>query len=677
MENIAQANHAVDILHSILLLLVLSVGAVATFRSFSLPPILGYLLVGALTGEYALGWFPSNDDFAFMGEVGVVFLLFAIGLEFSVKQFMAMRNTILGLGGLQVILSTLSGLGILTYFGMSWQGALIAAGALAMSSTAIVVKQLTDQAEMRAKHGQMALGILLFQDIAVVPFLVVIPILSGENAKTQSVLEMLLSAAQGGLLFFAMMVVGHYTLRPLFHYISQAKSTELFNITVLLVALTSAWITESQGLSLALGAFLAGMLLSETEYKHQIESEIRPFRDILMGVFFITVGAKLNLAVLPDLWQPILYLVACITVGKGLLIAFLTRYFAVDDGTALRTGLVLAQGGEFGFALLALALDNELLTVNESQAVLAAIVLSMAISPIILRHNETLAKKLLGNTYLHQRFKDTHEVSAATQEIEDHVLICGFRRMGQNLARLLETQGVNYVALDLDPVIVREAWEAGEKVYFADGTRPEILLAAGLDRARMVVITVLDMEVAKRITEAARQTRADIPIFVRTRDDFHMETLEKLGATTVLPETLEATVVIAEHMLQQLGMASDELLPVVESIRRDGYKVLRSYYHGDSVKSARATGETFLHTFILQAKDYANGKQIGELELERFGISIKTLRRGDIRGDHPDASMRLQAGDKLVLEGKADRFGAAENLLRNGTKAAKNQPNSA
>jgi CPA2 family monovalent cation:H+ antiporter-2 len=664
--------HTINLLHSILLLLVLSVGAVTAFRTFNLPPILGYLLVGALTGDYALGWLKENEQFAFMGEVGVVFLLFAIGLEFSLKQFMAMRNTILGLGGMQVLFSTLAGLGILFYFGVPWKGALIASGALAMSSTAIVVKQLTDQAEMRAKHGQLALGVLLFQDIAVVPFLVIIPILSGADAETKTALEVILNVVAAAILFVTMLVVGHYTLRPLFHYISRAQSTELFNITVLLVALTAAWITESLGLSLALGAFLAGMLLSETEYKHQIEIEIRPFRDILMGIFFITVGAKLNVAVLPELWQPILLLVLGLTVGKSLLVAFLTRYFSADDGTSLRTGLVLAQGGEFGFALLSLALSNHLLSANESQAALASIIISMALSPVIIRYNEPLTRKLLGESYLRQRSKDAHDVSTAIPEVEGHVIICGYRRMGQSLARLLDTQGTPYIALDLDPAIVKEAWEAGEHVYFADGTRPEILLAAGLARARMVIITVIDMEVAKRTTEAARSARADIPILVRTRDDRYMEALGDLGSTCVLPENLEATVMVAERMLQQLGTSPDELSSVIEGIRSNGYKSLRSYYHGDKVKSAKDVGETFLRTFTLQEQDYANGKALGELNMQRFGISVKTLRRGEIRGDHPDLSVYLQAGDKLVLEGKVDRFREVENLLRNGGKAAKN-----
>ncbi len=662
--------HTIEILHGILLLLVLSVGAVAAFRTFNLPPILGYLLVGALTGPNALELVKENEDFAFMGEVGVVFLLFAIGLEFSLRQFMAMRRTILGLGGMQVILSTLSGLAVLVFFGMQWQGALIAAGAMAMSSTAIVVKQLTDQAEMRARHGQLALGILLFQDIAVVPFLVIIPVLSGENAESKTLLEILLNIGAAAGLFAFMLMVGFYTLRPLFHYISRAQSTELFNITVLLVALTSAWVTASLGLSLALGAFLAGMLLSETEYKHQIESEIRPFRDILMGIFFITVGAKLNITVLPELWKPILLLVLGLTLGKTLLIAMLARVCSANNGDALRTGMVLAQGGEFGFALLALALSNGMLTANESQAVLAAIIISMALSPIIIRYNDTLTKKLLTDTYLRQRYKEAHNFSLEVKDVEDHVIICGYRRMGQGLARLLDAQGIPYIALDLDPSIVQEASDAGDSVWFADATRPEILIAAGLYRARMVVITVIDIEVAKYIVEAVRKKNTDIPILVRTRDDQLTPALESLAAT-ILHEPLEATVMVAEHMLQQLGAAPEELLEVTANIRQDNYKALRSYYHGDKAKTLQNRSETFLHTFTLNSGNYACDKAIAELRLDRFKVSIKTLRRGDIRGDHPALDMILLAGDVLVLEGQAGHFREAENVLRNGSKTAK------
>ncbi len=657
--------HETGLLQGILLLLVMSVAAVGAFRLFKLPPILGYLLVGALTGEYALGWLPASHAIEFMGEVGVVFLLFAIGLEFSVKQFLAMKTTVLGLGGLQVVLSTLAGFSILYFFGMDWQGAIIAGGALALSSTAIVVKQLSDQGEMRARHGQLALGILLFQDIAVVPFLIIIPILAsdgtGEASTSTAAIEMLINI----FTLAGMLLAAHYVLRPLFHHISKAQSVELFNITVLLVALTAAWTTQSLGLSLALGAFLAGMLLSDTEYKHQIESEIRPFRDILMGVFFVVVGTKLNPGVLPDLWLPILMLVSGLTLGKAILIALLTRLFAADNGTSLRTGLVLAQGGEFGFALLALALSNDLLSNAEVQSVLAAIIISMALSPFIIRYNDTVSRKLFGDSYLKQRYKAAHDFSLEVKELEKHVIICGYRRIGQSLSRILQEQGIPYIGLELDPDIVTKAWEAGDKVYFADATRPEILIAAGLYRARMVVVTVADIESAKLITAAARKKQQTIPILVRTRSDLHMNELEQLGATSVLPETLEASLIIAERVLEQLGLPTEEVSEVVQHIRADGYRSLKSYFHGEQPEKNkdRALDDSFLHTVVLQPNDRAVGKTIGELKLENVGVFLKSIKRGDIRGDSPSPTMKLLVDDCLVLESKSKDFQTAEKRL--------------
>lgn len=661
--------HGTGLLPVILILLVLSVSAVATVRTFNLPPILGYLTVGALTSEHALHILPTNESIAFMGEIGVVFLLFAIGLEFSVSQLLAMRQTVLGLGGAQVVLSTLSGFILLYYAGINWQGALIAAGALAMSSTAIVVKQLTDQGEMRVKHGQLALGILLFQDLAVVPFLILIPLLamgSQQPLELSSIgFEVVMSV---GVLAIAL-VLGHYALRPLFHYIARAQSVELFNITILLVALTAAWTTQSLGLSLALGAFLAGMMLSETEYKHQIESEVRPYRDILMGLFFITVGAKLDLTVLPSLWLPILILVLGVTVGKALLINLLARLFGADNGTALRTGLVLAQGGEFGFALLALALSNQLLNTQEVQAILAATVISMALAPIIIRYNDKVTKKLFADTYLRQRYKEAHNFSREVKEIEDHVLICGYRRVGQSIGRLLHEQNIPYIALDLDSRIVKEAWEAGETVYYADAARPEILTAAGLYRAKIVIVTVSNMEIAGLIVDAVRKKHANVPILVRAPDDSYMESLEAKGAE-VLPESLEASLMITERVLSKMGIAPTDILYLTEKIRADGYRALQSFFHGEGTKAATPT-QTFLYSVVLTDTFYAVNQTLQALDLENFNISVKSIRRSGIRGDHPSPNTLLQVGDVLVLEGKVSNFQTIERHLKHGSKTTR------
>jgi CPA2 family monovalent cation:H+ antiporter-2 len=353
----------------------------------------------------------------------------------------------------------------------------------------------------------------------------------------------------------------------------------------------------------------------------------------------------------------------------------LARLFTSSNSSSLRTGLVLGQGGEFGFALLALAVNSGVMGQSESQTTLVAIVISMAISPLIIRYNEKITRVMLGDTHTNQQFKEAAEVSVAVKEIEDHVILCGYRRMGQNIARFLQEQGVPYIALDLDPSIVEKTWEAGDPVHYADATRPEILLAAGLQRARMVVITVVDIEVAKRVVEAVRLKHPDIPVLVRTRDERHLQALVRLGATSVLPESLEATLMITQRIVEQLGFSPDEVFEMTEKIRRDSYRALHSYYHGDQDKPEQSKkAAAFLHTFTLHEGNYSVGKRISELGLERFSVQIKALRRGEIRGEQPSAEIFLQSGDVLVLEGgKADCFRDVENVLRTGGKLAKAQ----
>jgi CPA2 family monovalent cation:H+ antiporter-2 len=653
-----------DILDSIITLLILSVGAVAAFRLFKLPPILGYLLVGAVAGEYALNLIEHNEYIDLMGEIGVVFLLFAIGLEFSVKQLIQMKTTVLGLGGLQVIITTLAIAGLLYHLDLSWQGAVIAGGAAAMSSTAIVIKQLNEQNEMRTRHGRMALGILLFQDIAVVPFLVVIPLLAGgEQAEANP--DFWLHFAKGAGTFILMLVIGHFSLRHIFHLVAKSNSMELFNITILLIALTAAWVTESVGLSLALGAFLAGMMLSETEYKHQIEAEIRPFRDILMGIFFITVGTRLNFSILPDIWFDVLRLVIVLVVGKGLIIAVLTRFFAADNTVSMRTGLVLAQGGEFGFALLTLALGSELLKLEESQAILTAIVISMVISPFLIRFNDKLSRLFFRDTSLKERYQEAHRFSIEVKEVENHVILCGYGRIGQNLGRFLREQGIDYLALDVDAKIIKKAWEAGDKIYYGDATHAEILIAAGLYRARLVVVATGHSETAQMITEIARRKNRNIPILVSTQDDTHMESLLSLGATNVIPETLEATMTVAQRVLEALDVPPDDVYQVIDRVRQDGYSTLKNYFHGEKTNIKLEDHDTHeLHTIILREEDYAANKKINDLYLARFNAMIVSLRRGRFHGDNPANTTQLKRGDALVIKAPVDKHNEIEQYLR-------------
>ena len=655
--------HAV--LRDIIVLLVLSLPTAWAVRRVHLPPLLGYLIVGALAGPNALGWIPGGELIDFMAEVGVIFLLFTIGLEVSIPHLLALRREVLGLGGAQVVLSTgLFGL-VAWLAGIPWEGALVLGGALAMSSTALVVRQLRDQLEMQSRHGRVALAVLLAQDLAAVPLLVAIPLLAG--GAVEALLPLLgLAVLKGVIALLVMLALGHWLLRPLLHAVAAAHSAEIFTLAVVLLALAAAWVTGLAGLSLALGAFLAGMMLGETEYRHQVEADIRPFRDILLAIFFITVGAQLDPAALPSAWSEVLLVLAGLLAGKGLLVALLTRLAGYEPGVALRTGIVLAEGGEFGFALLTLAVGQHVLAPEQTQAVLAAMLLSMLLAPVLIRHNRAIARWAFAGTYLPSPVQVAREIDAAARELRGHVIVCGFGRIGQNLAAFLREEDIRYVALDLDPVLIREAWEAGEQVFYGDSTHREILAAAGVARAGALVVTFDDAPTATRIIHATRALAPAIPLVVRTRDDVHLEELEAAGASVVVPESVEASMMLATHLLQQLGVPVDQVLHLVETSRNDHYRRLRGVFHGTEAESVELVDRYRLHTVVLPPEGHAVGRTLADLGVLSETTTVHAVRRGAIRGEAPSPEMVLRAGDAVVLQGPPEELALAEERLLRG-----------
>lgn len=548
-----------------IILLTAAVLCVALFQRLRLPAILAYLCVGTLLGPNALGWFDVGHEAHLLGEIGIAFLLFAIGLEFSLPQFWTMRTILLGLGGFQVLVGTLSGAIIAAWIGIPWAAAVIVGGALAMSSTAIVVKQLTDQVELQQTHGRLALGILLFQDLAAVPFLVLIPLLATQTEQNLA-LTLLLMLAKAVLAIAVLLACGRYLLRPLFHEVARARSAELFTLTVLLVCLLAAWFTSELGLSLALGAFLIGMMLSETEYRHQIEMDIRPFRDVLLGLFFVMVGMQLDLALLPPLWFWIALLVVGLIIGKGLLIAGLTLISGYPPRVALRTGMTLAHGGEFGFALLALALQTGLLTSSQSQPIIAAVIITMLIAPLLIRHNKSLSQRLLPQTGSAETAINTSAL--ANNHQQNHVIICGYGRVGRNTAELIKSEGIEYLALDLDPHVLKEAWQDKKPVYYGDASRRDILLVAGLEQARAVLICIDTPTASLKIVQHIRALRADIPIIVRAKDDSQLAELRRQGATEIVPETLEASLMLVTQLLLVLDVPIENITDNIQTAHR-------------------------------------------------------------------------------------------------------------
>lgn len=656
-------------LDEVLILLTASVVAVTAFRRLRLPPVLGYLAVGVALGPSATGLVGDVEEVRPLAEFGVVFLLFTIGLEFSLPQLRAMRWTVFGLGGAQVALCT-GVLGLTAWaLGAGGGAATVIGGALALSSTAIIIKQLTEQVEIHSRHGRRAVGVLLFQDLAVVPLLILIPLLGRETGDGIA-LAMGAAFVRGALVFAILLAIGHWALRPLFHEVAQARSNELFTLTVLLVALLAAWTSHLAGLSLALGGFLAGIMLGETEYRHQIEADIRPFRDVLLGLFFVTVGMLLDLSVVADHWLGVLAVVAGFMALKLGAIYGLARLGRNDPRVAMRTAVILAGGGEFGFALLSLGLSQAVLDPVAGQITLAAVVLSMAVVPVMVRHNEHIAHGLVDTGESSHGSVTERQVAAHAAALTDHVIIAGYGRTGQNVARFLEEEGIPYLALDLDPARVREAQAAGERVQFGDSARQEILAAAGLERARMVVLTYNDPTATLNVLEHVRGRHPQLPVVVRTRDDVWLERFHRAGATAIVPEVLEASLMLATHALTLLDIPLTRIFRYVRDVRANRYQMLRGYFHGeervDLEKADRFREQ--LHAVTLPERAYGVGKRLEELRLEEIGVNVTAVRRGGIRGPQPEPDTQLRSGDVLVLYATPENLEQAERMLLGGLR---------
>jgi CPA2 family monovalent cation:H+ antiporter-2 len=650
-----------SILPQLLMLLASSVLVVLLFRRLRLPPILGYLAVGMLLGPYALN-FTTGRAAPILADLGVVFLVFTLGLEFSLPRMVAMRREAFVIGGLQVVLTTAAFAVILWALRVPPLTAVMIGGALAMSSTAIVIRQLGEQAELNRTHSRIAIGILLFQDLAFVPLLALESALAGSGTEraTWEIVESILQAAVALGLVLTFL---RWLVRPLFHEIARAHSTELFTLATLMVAVGAAWATHAVGLSLALGGFLAGMLLAETEYRHQLETVIRPFRDVLIGLFFITIGTLLDLQLLFQQWWLVLLLVVGLGLAKAIIVTLVARLETDESRKALRVGVVMAQGGEFGFALLTLMLSDRLADAALIQPLLAATVVSMVLSPLLIRHNGRLAELVFPRS-TPAPIPDQDKLAGQ----RDHVIICGFGRVGQNLARVLERQGFVYVALDSDPRAVELARRAGDPVVFGDGTATEMLEAVGLERCRVLVLTFAETTTSMKIVRAVRELRPDLPILVRTQDDTKLEDLQTAGATEIVPETLEASLMLVSHVLLLLDVPVSRVVKTVGDIRNNRYAMLRRLLRRDDARQVEDvdTGNEELHTVVLPPGAYCVGKTLADLELGRDEVTVTAIRRDGILGQQPMPTTVLREGDVVILAGTPEALENGEARLLMG-----------
>ncbi|TXT41525.1 MAG: monovalent cation:H+ antiporter-2 CPA2 family [Comamonadaceae bacterium] len=654
-----------------LLYLLAAVLGVVVCRSLKLPPMLGYLAVGVIIGPNALAVAKNADSVRHLGEFGVVFLMFVIGLEFNLPKLRSMRSHVFGLGLFQVALtmsvttaaSMVFALMAPSQWGMDWRTALALSSAMAMSSTAIVVKLMSERLELESEHGKRVMGVLLFQDLAVVPLLVLIPALSATpEHMAETLVWALLKAAA---LISVLLVGGPRVMRWWLTLVARRKSEELFVLNLLLVTLGLAWMTELAGLSLALGSFIAGMLISETQYKHQVETDIRPFHDVLLGLFFISIGMMLDWRLVLERWPLVLLLMTVPVLYKAVVVTLLTRAFGSTMGVALRTGLYLAQAGEFGFVLLTLAQANRLVPPELLNPILAAMVLSMLATPFIVMHSGALVMRLVSNEWLMESVQMT-SIARKAIKTNKHVIICGYGRCGQNLARMLDKEHIPYMALDLDPDRVRQAAAAGDSVVFGDAARLQALMAAGLARASAVVVTYLETHSAMKVLAHIHEHAPQVPVVVRTQDDHDLEALRHAGATEVVPEAIEGSLMLASHALALVGVPMRRVIRIVQEQRDARYKLLRGFFRGADDGSVDELSQERLSSLSLTLAARAIGRTVADLELQTLDVRLVSLRRSSGQVMVLSDELELMNGDALVLAGQADKLELAELRLLKG-----------
>lgn len=637
--------------------------AVWLFRKLHLPAILAYLVAGMVVGEHGIAL--VSDDYEHIAELGIVFLLFTLGLEFSLPRLMAMRHLVVSVGSLQVLLS-LAIFTIFAYFlGQTFASSLTIGAILALSSTAIVIRQLSETGATKRKSGQISVAILLFQDVAVVPFLIIIPMLAVDG-ESSMLFALLFALVKGVVVVGLLLFTGKWFLPRLFQVVAQVRTDELFVLTTLLVTLVAAALTQWFGLSMALGAFLAGMMLGESQYKHQLEADIRPYRDILLGLFFVTVGMKLDISILISSPGYVLAVIFAFMSIKILIIKSLAVQAgeSVKDGWA--SGFMLAQMGEFGFVLIALANQVEIIPVEVASILLVAGVISMGITPYMVDNARSWAR-----WFSQEKYDDTKELEQLPEntDLQDHVVICGFGRIGQTVSRFLKQDNIPFVAIDIDPLRASKARDAGENVLFGSSRQSELLHAAHILKAKLVVIAFGEDKQSIEIIRKIRTISPDVPILVRTRNDDQLDNLQAAGANEVVPESLEGSLMLVSQVLALTGVPFARIIRRVQKERKNHYNHLHGFFQGEHTDMSLDAMDRieFAHGVLLTENSHAVGFSIRSLDLEKQKVSLIGFRRDDIECEAPDLDTVLRSQDTLIVRGKPYRVERFERFIQEGS----------
>ena len=635
----------------ILILLVSSVAAVAVFRYLRISSTIAYFFVGLLLGPFAFGLLPNTESVKHFVEFGIVFLMFTIGLEFSLPKLNSMRKIIFGLGAIQVVTTILTTMAISRLFNLNFGSAFIIGSAFSLSSTAIVLKILVERIDLNSRHGKLATGILLFQDLAVIPILILIPAISSDSYDLYTISGLIFIKVL--ILFTILFWLGKPILNFWFGIVAKQKSRELFVLNVLMITLIFSYLTNLTGLSYALGAFIAGMLISETRYRYQVESDIASFRDILLGLFFISIGMMLNISIFIDYLSIIIAIFTLYTFFKVILISVLTKIYSYEWGVGLRVGIILGQAGEFSFVVLSLGNDQGLLTGDLFQIILSTCLLSMVVSPFFIPLNGKIAR-FLSKNYLRNSQKVVANIEDTGKVLNDHVILCGFGRSGQYLARFLKEESVSFIAIDMDLNRVNDAASAGELVMYGDASRRVVLKAAGIAKAKAIVITYADDRASSKVLHVIRDDYPDLPVIVRTADDSTIVQLQNDGASEVIPEVLEGSLMLASQTLLILGVPLKRIIRRIREFREERYKMFRGYFKGstDIDDDINSNQQLELHSEEISHNSFILGHKLSELQIGDIDVEVQYLRRPNmLENIDPRPDIVLGVGDIIVILG--------------------------
>ena len=650
----------------IILLLISSVVFLTLFRYLKLSATIAYFVVGILLGPSAAGFLHDSESVRHFVEFGIVFLMFSIGLEFSLPKLNSMRGILFGLGGAQVLITLATSLFISRLFGLDFTMAFVVGSALTMSSTAIVSKLLIERLDLNSRHGKLSIGILLFQDIAVIPILILIPALSSQSIDINTIFISI--SLKVILLLSILFWLGKPVMNFWFGLVAKQKSRELFVLNVLMVTMFFAYLTELAGLSYALGAFLAGMLISETRYRYQVESDISSFRDILLGLFFISVGMMLNLNVFFDNFWVILSILFAYTLFKASLIALLTKAFKYEMGVGIRTGVILGQAGEFSFVILALANEQNLIGGEILQIVLSVCLLSMITASFLIPYNGKIAR-FLSRSYTKNSQKNIDKIDEVGHNLSDHVILCGYGRSGQFLGRFLKEENISFIAIDMDLNRVNDAASAGEKVMYGDASRRVVLNAAGISTCKAVIITYADDRASSKVLSVIRESYLELPIIVRTTDETSIERLQEEGASEVVPEVLEGSLMLGSHALIMLGVPLGRVVKKIRAFRSERYAMFRGYFKGSTDITDDFSGQEQLelHSIEVRKNPLLLSVKLDSIRFEDFHVQIQYLRRPNMLEDiEPRSDILLSNGDTLVILGLQKDINRFEKYLSTG-----------